>query len=190
MLPLDLPVIIITDRDQDDRIFTLHAGCEVRPAGSIACGSENLIGHGQHPHTVMDLPHHGRFLAIKLTRKRYRCKNCGNTFYHPHDWIDDNHQATKRFAERVDALSLERSFSDIAREYGISEHGVRGIFSSRYTECQNGLTPTIDRIGRGYSFDVLRVKPLRCWPRRSGGSSPVTGAFGAGGQSRPWPKWR
>lgn len=57
-------------------------------------------------------------------------------------------------------MSLERSFSDIAREYGISEHGVRGIFGSRYTECQNGLTPAIDRIGRGYSFDVLRVKPL------------------------------
>ncbi len=34
--------------------------------------------------------------------------------------------------ERIAKLSLERSFSDITREYGISEHGVRGIFSGHY----------------------------------------------------------
>lgn len=132
MLPLDLPGIVITDREQDDRIFTLHAGCEGRPEACVSCGSDNFIGHGQHPQEVMDLPHHGRFLAIQLTRKRYRCKDCGNTFFHPLPWIDDNHRATKRFVERIASLSLERSFSDIAREYGISEHGVRGIFSGRY----------------------------------------------------------
>lgn len=132
MLPLDLPGIDVTDTKADDRLFAIHAGCSGRPAACVVCASGNFIGHGQYDQEVMDLPFHGRYTCIHLVRKRYRCKDCGNTFFHPLDWIDDNHRATKRFVERIAVLSLERSFSDIAREYGISEHGVRGIFYGRY----------------------------------------------------------
>lgn len=65
----------------------------------------------------MDLPHHGLFTCIHLTRKRYRCKDCNTTFFHPLGWVDDDHQATERFVNRIAALALERSFSDLSREY-------------------------------------------------------------------------
>lgn len=134
MLPLDLPGIVVTHRENDERTFTLHAGCDGRPKTCPGCQGDNFIGHGQHPQEIIDLPHHGRFMAIQLVRKRYRCKTCGNTFFHPLDWIDDDHRATRRFVDRVAKLGLERNFSEISREYGISEHAVREIFNNRYQE--------------------------------------------------------
>lgn len=58
------------------------AKCDQQAASLAAAKTSSAMAH---PHAVMDLPHHGRFLAIKLTRKRYRCKNCGTIFYHPLD---------------------------------------------------------------------------------------------------------
>jgi len=82
----------------------------------------------------MDLPYLNRYTCIHLTRKRYRCKGCESTFFHPLDWIDDTHRATKRFVNRIADLALEINFSIIAREYGISEHAVRTIFYGRYKD--------------------------------------------------------
>lgn len=39
--------------------------------------------------------------------------------------------------------------------------------TNAYTECQNMLARAIDRIGRGYSFDTLRVKLLLA-PKKTG----------------------
>jgi transposase len=80
----------------------------------------------------MDLPYQGITPAFTYSRKRYRCKDCGGTFFHPLSCLDDSHRATKRFVDRIATLALERNFSDIAWEYGISEHGVRTIFYGRH----------------------------------------------------------
>lgn len=134
MLPLNLSGITVTNSEEDGPVFTIHAGCAGRPAGCLECGGQNFIGHGQHVQQINDLPHQGKFTCIHLTRKRYRCKDCQTTFFHPLDWVDDDHHATKRFVDRIAALALERSFSDIAREYGINEKTVRNIFYGRYKD--------------------------------------------------------
>lgn len=41
------------------------------------------------------------------------------------------------------------------------------MLTNSYTECQNGLTRAIDRLGRGYSFETLRVKLLLA-PKKQG----------------------
>jgi transposase len=134
MLPLDLPGIAVTNTEADGPTFSIHAGCEGRPGECAICGSATFIGHGQHIQQVMDVPHQGRFTCIHLTRKRYRCKDCGGTFFHPLAWLDDDHLATTRFVDRIAELALERSFSDLSREYGINEKTVRNIFYGRYKD--------------------------------------------------------
>jgi len=37
-------------------------------------------------------------------RKRLRCTACGTTFFHPLDWIDDDHKATTKVDERIAKL--------------------------------------------------------------------------------------
>lgn len=100
----------------------------------MLCGSANLIGHGQRVQQVMDFPHQSRYTCIHLTRKRYRCKECCGTFFHPLAWLDDDHLATKRFVDKIAELALERSFSALSREYGINEKTVRNIFYGRYKD--------------------------------------------------------
>ena len=139
MLPIDLPGLEVTQTEPDGHILAIHAGCAGRPGECALCGSANFIGHRQHNQQVMDLPHHGRFTCcIHLTRKRYRCKECGGTFFHPLAWLDDNHLATRRFVDRIAELALERSFSDIAREYGVNEKAVRNVFYGRYKDDCGG----------------------------------------------------
>lgn len=132
MLPLDLPGIAVTDTRADGPLFAIHAGCDGRPAVCINCGSQNFIGHGRRTQEVMDLPFQGKLTCIHLLRKRYRCKDCAETFFHPLTWIDDDHHASKRFVERISSLSLERSFSDLAREFGVNEKTIRNIFYRKY----------------------------------------------------------
>jgi len=134
MLPLDLPGIAVTDTKADGPLFAIHAGCDGRPAACVNCGSQNFIGHGQRTQEVMDLPFQGKLTCIHLLRKRYRCKDCGNTFFHPLDWLDDDHHATKRFVGRIAALALERNFSDLSREFGVNEKTIRNIFYGRYKD--------------------------------------------------------
>ncbi len=106
MLPLDLPGILVAKTEPDDRLFAIHAGCEGRPVACVTCGSQNFIGHGQHQQEVMDLPHQGKLTCIHLLRKRYRCKDCSDTFFHPLDWLDDDHHASKcEFQAKLDTDS-------------------------------------------------------------------------------------
>lgn len=124
----------MTETKAEGPLFSIHAGCDGRPAACVSCGGQNFIGHGQHEQEVMDLPHQGKLTCIHLLRKRYRCKDCGDTFFHPLPWLDDDHHATKRFVDRIAALALERNFSDLSREFGVNEKTIRNIFYGRYKE--------------------------------------------------------
>lgn len=132
--------------------FSVYANCEGRPAGCTTCGSLALYAHGTLKQDIMDLPLHGKVLCIHLTRKRWKCRDCNTTFLHPLNWIDDDHRATIRFINKIASLSLERSFSDLAREYGVHEKTVRNIFYRHYkgvidtTRFQSPVYMGIDEI--------------------------------------------
>lgn len=53
MVPLDVLSIVVTKTVPDGNLFSIHAGCEGRPASCVTCGSQNFIGHGQHAQRVM-----------------------------------------------------------------------------------------------------------------------------------------
>lgn len=132
MLPLDLLGIFVTETKAEGPLFAIHAGCDGRPDACVSCGGQNFIGHGQYEQDVMDLPHQAKLTCIHLLRKRYRCKDCGDTFFHPLPWLDEDHRATKRFVDRIAALALERNFSDLSREFGVDEKTIRNIFYGRH----------------------------------------------------------
>lgn len=134
MLPLNLPGVIVERTEDTGTAFSVYANCEGRPAGCTTCGSPMLYAHGTLKQDIMDLPLHGKVLCIHLTRKRWKCRDCNTTFLHPLNWIDDDHRATIRFINKIASLSLERSFSDLAREYGVHEKTVRNIFYRHYRD--------------------------------------------------------
>jgi transposase len=131
MLLVNLPGVAVM-RTEDGPSLEVHAECEGRPVACLLCGAARVIGHGVLQQVITDLPIRGKAVGIHLARKRWRCPTCGGTFLHPLDWIDDDHRTTRRFVDHVASLSLGRSFSALAREYGVHEKTVRSIFYGRY----------------------------------------------------------
>ena len=134
MLPINLTGISVERTEDIENLFSVYANCEGRPVGCTSCGSVELYAHGSAQQDIMDLPHHDKITCIHLNRKRWKCKDCNATFYHPLDWIDDDHRATNRFVDRIAALALEHSFSDLARKYGVHEKTIRNIFYRHYKD--------------------------------------------------------
>lgn len=147
MLPLNLPGIVVErtetietgDTPSHSPLFAIHAGCEGKPDACPHCNGEALYAHGTHNQDISDIPHQGQITCIHLARKRWKCRGCGATFFHPLEWIDDDHRATTRFVNRIADLSLERNFSDLSREFGVNEKTIRNIFYRRYQ-------PVIDKL--------------------------------------------
>jgi hypothetical protein len=59
---------------------------------------------------------------------------------------------------------MKSAFHDIIRAYKNWHHEINNYFTHRvtnaYTESVNGLTRVVNRMGRGYSFKVLRARML------------------------------
>jgi transposase len=55
---------------------------------------------------IRDLPAHGKRVGILLTRTRYRCQECGQTFLQRLTEVDDGKQMTSRLIRRIEQESL------------------------------------------------------------------------------------
>lgn len=98
-----------------------------------------------HPEFA-DVPHHGKPTVLIVERQRWRCRECGKTFLHPIEEIDESRMATKRLIEYVQKRSSEDTFSRIARDTGMHEKTVRNIvreFHADEEEKRRFLPPRV-----------------------------------------------
>lgn len=77
-----------------------------------------------------DTPLEGRPVRIRVTRQRYKCPNCRQSFYEPIDGLDDIRLASRRLVEFIAKAALQRPFSHVAQECGVHEKTVRCIAHS------------------------------------------------------------
>jgi transposase len=75
-----------------------------------------------------DVPSHGRPVTLRVTRQRYRCRDCSRTLFEPVSDLDDQRFATRRLVEFVTAESFRRPFLPVAEAVGLDEKTVRNIF--------------------------------------------------------------
>jgi transposase len=83
----------------------------------------------QHP-LFIDLPVHGKQVAIGVVRQRYRCTACGRTFLEPVPAMDEGHAATKRLVGYVQRQALRRTFLSVAEDVGLAESTVPAFSGS------------------------------------------------------------
>lgn len=87
--------------------------------------SVSLCKYGTRIQTVMDEPIKSKPVELQLVRKRYRCRECGVTFWENLQCIDPTRKMTKRLVQAIKRLSLFKNYSEIAVECGIHEKTVR-----------------------------------------------------------------
>lgn len=88
----------------------------------------NLYKHTKRVQLIMDLPMHGKRVGIEVHRLRYKCRECGKTFYEPLPGTDDKRGCTKRLIEYIEKQSLKRTFVSLSDEIGLNEKTIRNIF--------------------------------------------------------------
>jgi hypothetical protein len=76
------------------------------------------VRSGDSPPLFLDLPTHGKQVAPRFGRQRYRCTARGRTLLDPLTEMDERHATTKRLVAYVQREALRRTFVSVADEVG------------------------------------------------------------------------
>ena len=83
---------------------------------------------GRKQQRYLDLPMHGKRVALLVHRQRYRCTQCGTAFWQAVPDMDERRWMTTRLVQYIQRQTLRRTFESIAAEVGVDEKTVRTIF--------------------------------------------------------------
>ncbi len=71
-----------------------------------------------------------------LKRQRYKCNECGATFFENLPDIDEGRSVTNRLINWIQEASLEKTFTSVAEDIGVDEKTVRNIFNDYVDELE------------------------------------------------------
>ena len=92
------------------------------------CCLDGVVLNGTKQTMFRGLPIHGRHVGVWVNRQRYKCKGCGKTLYKSVPHMHRQHEMTLRLVDYIERNSMDRTFSALAGELGLSEFTVRSIF--------------------------------------------------------------
>jgi transposase len=128
---LNLPGWNILETETDDRTLILHVQHTLPPKACPHCGCvANLYGHGGKVQDFRDTQMHGKRCILRVSRRRFRCRECLKTFLERLPGIDDGHRMTERLVRYIERETLERTHVAVAVELGLHEKTVRLIFNA------------------------------------------------------------
>lgn len=89
--------------------------------------SETLhdVGEAQ---MIRDLPIWERGCWLRLTPRRFKCARCKDTFVERLAWREPGRDYTLRYEQLVYQRARKEPISQVARDEGLSEDAVQGIF--------------------------------------------------------------
>lgn len=127
---LNLPGFKVLKTEENQYDYRISAELTEKPTFCPYCESKpNLYLHGSREQLVRDTNIHGKRVGILYLRKRYKCRECGSTFFEPTSVIDKKARFTTRLFEYIQQQALSRPFLQISEEIGISHTIVRKIFN-------------------------------------------------------------
>lgn len=101
------------------------------------CWSENLIRFGSKVKSVKDLPMFGGRVELVLDNPRFKCKDCGNTFFQQYKSIEDGKRITNRLRGYIKTNSLKKPFTQLEEELGVSDTTVIQLFREHVQELDH-----------------------------------------------------
>lgn len=141
MYDIGLPELKITEKTTDENNYcTYQATVKTSPAECPECGSVHIVKHKKHDRMVRDLNEYEHRVGIIIHGHRYQCKECGNTFGEELKCVDKSGRLTKRLIAKIRLECFDKTFKDIADEYGISQPSVKRIFEDYVDELSESYT--------------------------------------------------
>lgn len=108
--------------------YLVSADISTHPQACQYCSSKNIKNFGSRDFKLNDIPHHGKSVLIKVSRRRLRCNTCNKTFLEPVPNKHERWKMTQRLVEYI--LRQNKKNTEIAREVGINEKTVREVLKN------------------------------------------------------------
>lgn len=130
---LDLPEFEVTDFKQNDNDMGFYVETKKRPTFCPVCGCymPNLVIYKSRKQTVRDISALGKRSALIINRHYYECRECDGRFAEPLESVGDGERITKRLRQFLAIYAPYYSFTDLEREFQISDTTIRKIFLER-----------------------------------------------------------
>lgn len=125
---LRLPTYQVLKENETEHDFHIAAETKFPPTRCIHCDSDNLVGGGRQGIMIRDMLIRAKRVAIYVSARRLRCRECGKTFTEPLPDVAEGKRMTRRLYDWVADQSLKRSFISVAEDVGCTEGTVRGVF--------------------------------------------------------------
>lgn len=125
---LNLPSYAISNIEEDDLDYHIWAEAARHPSTCQPCGHSEIVGFGRREQLIRDLPMHGKRVGIYVDTRRYRCRQCGKTFYERLPDVDEKRLMTARLVDWVGRQAVKRPFAHLADEVGLAENTVKNVF--------------------------------------------------------------
>jgi len=133
---LDLPDLIATDLIQCKDLYIFVAEHNKDSAICPQCGAATQKVHDSRWQNIKDIPIRGKEVIIRLEKKRYRCSECGKRgFSEQYESIEPYARKTKRYDKHLVDQAVNRDYSSISRENGLS-----------YTSVKNAVRNCVDPV--------------------------------------------
>ena len=136
---LNLPAYRIQHVETNDHDYHISAEIIASPKACPHCQSAALEGFGRREQMLRDLPMHARRVGLYVSTRRFRCKNCGKTFYETLPDADEKRLMTKRLVGWVGKQAVKRTFLSIAEEIGVAEGTIRLVFKDYVSELEKTI---------------------------------------------------
>lgn len=138
---LNLPKWDVTEVEESHDEYFIKARYTVQPEVCLSCGVVHPKFHryGTKQQPFRDLPIHGKKVRLLVQRKKWKCLDCGSTFFEQLGDLDDHHRATKRLVAWVQTKALERTFTSLADEIGVDEGTIRNIFNRNVDQLEEEI---------------------------------------------------
>ncbi|WP_454256824.1 ISL3 family transposase [Pseudoxanthomonas mexicana] len=125
---LDLRFVQALSSELRDGVRIVKAEVLVQPVECPLCKAADPYRHDSREQEFADAPIRGQPVRIQFQRRRYRCRDCGKTFFEPLQGFSAKRNMTRRLVHYIARDSLIRTFADVARDVAVDVQTVRGVF--------------------------------------------------------------
>jgi transposase len=94
------------------------------------CNSLKIRKKGKKKQFYIDVPNRNKRTGLTIEIQKYFCKECKRTFQNNLPLIAENQRLTKRALKYIQEQSLNKPFTHLAEEVGMSEGNIRKIFKA------------------------------------------------------------
>lgn len=144
---LNLPSITVTRiEEENNNDYHVCAVPNSEPQFCLECLDTAFYGHDTKTHLYMATPVHSRRVGVLLERKRYKWRVVARLFPRIAATLTTATGLTNRLVECVENNALDRTFTSVADEIGVTEGTARKIVGSY-----------IGRLEKKYQFESPEI---------------------------------